>query len=78
MSLPKVSKPENNSTSCSSAQCPKLQGYLFSPPVPPEKMEQLLRQACIVPPSAAGPRRKAGGAAEVDLAAKGKRQGSCK
>jgi len=36
------------------AQCSKLQGYLFSPPVPPEKMERLLRQVCIAPPSAAG------------------------
>jgi len=29
------------------AQCPKLQGYLFSRPVPPEKMERLLRQGYI-------------------------------
>jgi len=32
-----------------SAQCGKLQGYLFSPPVPPEKMERLLRAARIEP-----------------------------
>jgi EAL domain-containing protein (putative c-di-GMP-specific phosphodiesterase class I) len=29
------------------AQCPKLQGYLFSRPVPPEAMEHLLRQGYI-------------------------------
>ena len=29
------------------AQCPKLQGYLFSHPVPPEEMERLLRQGYI-------------------------------
>ncbi len=35
------------------AQCHKLQGYLFSPPVPPEKMERFLHQGCIaVPPQA--------------------------
>jgi diguanylate cyclase (GGDEF)-like protein len=28
-------------------QCPKLQGYLFSPPVPAEEMEQLLRRGYI-------------------------------
>ncbi len=28
-------------------QCPKLQGFLFSPPVPAEKMEQLLRRGYI-------------------------------
>jgi predicted signal transduction protein with EAL and GGDEF domain len=32
-----------------SAQCGKLQGYLFSPPVPPDKMERLLRAARIEP-----------------------------
>ena len=31
------------------AQCRKLQGYLFSPPVPHEKMERLLHQGCIAP-----------------------------
>jgi EAL domain-containing protein (putative c-di-GMP-specific phosphodiesterase class I) len=31
------------------AQCERLQGYLFSPPVPPEKMEQLLRSGRILP-----------------------------
>ncbi|MBS1137771.1 MAG: diguanylate cyclase/phosphodiesterase with sensor(s), partial [Proteobacteria bacterium] len=31
------------------AQCRKLQGYLFSPPVPHERMEQLLRQGSIAP-----------------------------
>jgi diguanylate cyclase (GGDEF)-like protein/PAS domain S-box-containing protein len=36
------------------AQCAKLQGYLFSPPVPPEKMERFLHQGCIaVPPQEA-------------------------
>jgi len=30
-------------------QCHKLQGYLFSPPVPHEKMEQLLREGSIAP-----------------------------
>ena len=29
------------------AQCPKLQGYFFSRPVPPEDMERLLRRGCI-------------------------------
>jgi diguanylate cyclase (GGDEF)-like protein/PAS domain S-box-containing protein len=29
------------------AQCPKLQGYLFSYPLPPDEMEALLRRGCI-------------------------------
>ncbi|HRE86154.1 MAG TPA: EAL domain-containing protein [Accumulibacter sp.] len=32
------------------AQCPKLQGYLFSRPVPPDEMEALLRRGRIVLP----------------------------
>jgi diguanylate cyclase (GGDEF)-like protein len=34
----------------SKAQCPKLQGYLFSPPVAPSEMERLLCQGFIVTP----------------------------
>jgi diguanylate cyclase (GGDEF)-like protein len=34
------------------AECQKLQGYLFSPPVPAEKMERLLREARIEAPQA--------------------------
>lgn len=32
------------------AECAKLQGYLFSPPVSPDEMERLLRQAYIAAP----------------------------
>jgi EAL domain-containing protein (putative c-di-GMP-specific phosphodiesterase class I) len=40
-----------------SAQCPKLQGYLFSVPVPAEEMERMLRQVYLaVGPKAATPR----------------------
>ncbi len=41
-----VETPEQRDFLCR-ACCGKLQGYLFSPPVPPEKMENLLRQGCI-------------------------------
>jgi diguanylate cyclase (GGDEF)-like protein len=35
------------------AQCGKLQGYLFSPPVPPDMMERFLRQGYIALPTQA-------------------------
>jgi diguanylate cyclase (GGDEF)-like protein len=41
-----VETPEQREFLCR-AHCGKLQGYLFSPPVPPEKMEYLLRQGRI-------------------------------